>query len=298
MGLDVRREAFDYDPDFCAVLKQFTGKERDAESGLDWFAGPPNASNDPDSNDGQQVASIFTTGRYYGSALGRFTSADIPLWDQDPTDPQSWNLYGYVRNNPLVNIDPSGRSCVTLDNGSKSDDGDGKGCTDAGVKPGNANDPSTLNQGQTNAQATAKNPSDLEYAWTISTNEIPRYDPNDVPLPDNARRIFTLAYQQASHDLGCVGLGWAVQGGAIAASAEVIPKGFSAGAKSGTSIASKVLGGGSLGIRVPTPVGTPGTSSFAWRASTNLGRIGGRYLPYIGTAASWAVINSCLSSHP
>jgi len=280
------------------VNQKFTGKERDAESGLDWFSGPLNASNDTNSNDGQPAASIFTTGRYYGSALGRFTSPDIPLWDQDPTDPQSWNLYGYVRNNPLANIDPSGGSCVTLDNGSKSDDGDGKGCTDAGVKPGNADDPSTLNQGQTNAQATAKNPSDVEYAWTISTNEIPRYDPNDVPLPDNARRIFTLAYLQASHDLGCVGMGWAVQGGAMAASAEVIPKGFAAGGKSGTSLASRILGGINIGKSIPTPVGTPGTSSFAWRASANLGRIGGRYLPYVGTAASLAVMNACLSSHP
>ncbi len=30
----------------------------------------------------------------------------------------------------------------------------------------------------------------MEYAWTISTNVIPRYDPNDLPLNDNARRIF------------------------------------------------------------------------------------------------------------
>ena len=29
--------------------------------------------------------------------------------DQDPSDPQSWNLYGYVRNNPLSFVDPTGR---------------------------------------------------------------------------------------------------------------------------------------------------------------------------------------------
>jgi hypothetical protein len=79
---------------------------------------------------------------------------------------------------------------VNLDNGGQSDDGDGQGCAAAGVKPGKATDPSTLNQGQTNVQANGKNPSDLEYLWTISTHQIPRYDPNDLPLNDNARRIF------------------------------------------------------------------------------------------------------------
>lgn len=29
--------------------------------------------------------------------------------DQDPADPQSWNLYSYVRNNPLRFVDPTGK---------------------------------------------------------------------------------------------------------------------------------------------------------------------------------------------
>jgi hypothetical protein len=33
--------------------------------------------------------------------------------DQDPGDPQSWNLYSYVQNNPLTNTDPDGHDCVT-----------------------------------------------------------------------------------------------------------------------------------------------------------------------------------------
>ena len=65
--------------------QKFTGKERDAETGLDYFGA-----------------------RYFSGAQGRFTSADDPFNDQDTSDPQSWNLYGYVRNNPLTSIDPTG----------------------------------------------------------------------------------------------------------------------------------------------------------------------------------------------
>lgn len=43
--------------------------------------------------------------------MGRFMSPDAPV-DQHPADPQSWNLYSYVRNNPLILLDPSGNySC-------------------------------------------------------------------------------------------------------------------------------------------------------------------------------------------
>ncbi len=65
-----------------------TGKERDAESGLDNFGA-----------------------RYYGSNMGRFMSPDDDS-DQESSDPQSWNLYAYVRNNPLTNTDPDGHDCV------------------------------------------------------------------------------------------------------------------------------------------------------------------------------------------
>ena len=46
--------------------------------------------------------------RYYGSSLGRFQSPD-PGKDIDLEDPQSWNKYTYVRNNPVLLTDPDGR---------------------------------------------------------------------------------------------------------------------------------------------------------------------------------------------
>jgi hypothetical protein len=39
---------------------------------------------------------------------GRFTSPDIPFADQYEYDPQSWNLYAFVINNPLKYNDPLG----------------------------------------------------------------------------------------------------------------------------------------------------------------------------------------------
>jgi RHS repeat-associated protein len=69
---------------------KFTGKRRDAESGLDNFGA-----------------------RYNSSSLGRFMTPD---WSAQPvavpfadlSDPQTLNLYTYVRNSPLNRTDPTG----------------------------------------------------------------------------------------------------------------------------------------------------------------------------------------------
>ena len=46
--------------------------------------------------------------------MGRFMSPDDNDNGDysDPSNPQSWNLYSYVRNNPLTNTDPDGHDCV------------------------------------------------------------------------------------------------------------------------------------------------------------------------------------------
>jgi RHS repeat-associated protein len=79
--------------DLAVCTSRYTGKERDAESGLDYFGA-----------------------RYYGSNMGRWMSPDwaakpeaVPYSHLD--NPQSLNLYGYVLNNPLSKPDFDGHGC-------------------------------------------------------------------------------------------------------------------------------------------------------------------------------------------
>ena len=74
---------------------QFTGQERDEESDLDYFGA-----------------------RYFGATLGRFLSADPGNAGARTTNPQSWNGYAYVGNNPLAFIDPLGLFWIRSGDGS------------------------------------------------------------------------------------------------------------------------------------------------------------------------------------
>lgn len=64
---------------------EFTSKERDAESGLDYFGA-----------------------RYMSSAQGRWTSPDPSNLGVDFYLPQTWNRYNYGLNNPLAVADKNG----------------------------------------------------------------------------------------------------------------------------------------------------------------------------------------------
>jgi RHS repeat-associated protein len=71
-------------PAVCA--SRSTGKERDSESGND-----------------------YAVARYFSSQYGRFLTLDpAGLGAVDPANPQSWNRYAYVMNNPLAATDPTG----------------------------------------------------------------------------------------------------------------------------------------------------------------------------------------------
>jgi len=81
----------EWNPQPSGDARKFTGKERDPETGFDYFGA-----------------------RYYGSEMGRFTSVD-PVYTrrENLVDPQRWNRYTYVRNNPLRFTDPDGRVIET-----------------------------------------------------------------------------------------------------------------------------------------------------------------------------------------
>jgi RHS repeat-associated protein len=93
--------------DATANHYKFTGKERDPETGVDYFFA-----------------------RYYSSALGRFLTPD---WSATPMavpyaklgDPQSLNLYSYVENNPITGIDPDGHMIIGQFNTWHPDEGSG-----------------------------------------------------------------------------------------------------------------------------------------------------------------------------
>lgn len=108
---------YDCSVQLALLAYKFTGKERDAESGLDNFGA-----------------------RYNSSQYGRFMTPD---WAAKPTtvpyaefgDPQSLNLYSYVRNNPLTRFDSDGHCADHYKDGSCKVNVDPK-TGDAGAKAG------------------------------------------------------------------------------------------------------------------------------------------------------------------
>ena len=82
-GIAGRSGQFGADDNVC---QKFTAKERDSETGLDYFGA-----------------------RYYGSELGRFTSPDPKLTADAFDNPQAWNKYAHTGNNPLRYTDPDGK---------------------------------------------------------------------------------------------------------------------------------------------------------------------------------------------
>jgi RHS repeat-associated protein len=75
-----------------ATEHHFTGKERDTESGNDYFGA-----------------------RYYASSMGRFMSPDPTFLNiRKVFNPQRWNLYSYSLNDPLGHFDPDGEEAIAV----------------------------------------------------------------------------------------------------------------------------------------------------------------------------------------
>jgi RHS repeat-associated protein len=78
------------------------------------ISGPPDASFTGQNPDTVSTLYDFTF-REYSPSQGRWISPDpAGLSAVDPTNPQSWNRYAYVLNNPLIAIDPLGLDCIYL----------------------------------------------------------------------------------------------------------------------------------------------------------------------------------------
>ncbi|MGH7802413.1 MAG: RHS repeat-associated core domain-containing protein, partial [Thermodesulfobacteriota bacterium] len=79
----------DPNSDFLSNTHEYTAKEIDEDTGLYYYGA-----------------------RYYKPSIGRFMSVDPA--GGDITEPQSWNRYAYVQNNPFKYIDPNGEAAVNV----------------------------------------------------------------------------------------------------------------------------------------------------------------------------------------
>jgi RHS repeat-associated protein len=197
----------------------FTTYERDAESGND-----------------------YAMARYYINRLGRFNTLDpAGLGSVDISNPQTWNAYTYVLNDPINLVDPTGLDCAYLnDAGDAVEDyevGEGEGvCVNTGgyyfsqtIDPFDLNfddnsnwvwDPGTnsyacagdacgmdsLNAFVASGPGTASVNCDLSCQAQNATQQNYLNNVQQVqrtPTPQDYLRTINLAGMEADHDLGC-----------------------------------------------------------------------------------------------
>lgn len=280
-----------------------------------------------------------TDAREYHPTQGRWISPD-PLGMQagDPSNPQSWNLYAYVINNPLVASDPDGLDCVYLND------------TGTGVEAGGIDQNSDVNEcashhgywipGTVVPSSLMFDPDNDTIGAISNVNGFLEFTASyngqfgnqqqsvglgtaDTPVdafvftaPDDlsprARAIFQLAYLETAHDLGCAGLGFAAgDAGAAFFKAGQPVAGIKRFRTPGTTVGPSPISQALRetfpqrvpgGIQIPTPVGGPGTGTpFRIARTASVGAAIGRYAPFVGvatTAYGLYKLNSCLNTKP
>jgi RHS repeat-associated protein len=88
---------YESQPPASTTRQRFVGYERDNETNLD-----------------------FAQARYFSNVQGRFTSTDPLMASATVYEPQSWNRYTYVQNNPCKKIDPTGMTEVSAEDCAKN----------------------------------------------------------------------------------------------------------------------------------------------------------------------------------
>jgi RHS repeat-associated protein len=190
--------------DTCDSHFKFTGKERDPESGLDNFGA-----------------------RYNGSNVGRFMSPD---WSASPMgvpyarfgDPQTLNLYAYVRNNPLGHADSDGHCpwCELLE-----------GLSPAGI----AIAAETLTIGAVKAYYTHKELQGIQESYNAELTEL-----NEWAVDPNAHAFDSVDINSIAHGLQLDAQKLDITGTQLAA--ELVSLASSAQSNGATSEATSTLG--------------------------------------------------------
>jgi RHS repeat-associated protein len=103
--------------DFLPFGRMLTGSDHSRSSVGCYPSSPTSYTSDlSEKFTGQQRDEIqldYFQARYLSAAQGRFSTADTLMARSEwLSDPQRWNLYSYVRNNPLKYTDPTGEDLV------------------------------------------------------------------------------------------------------------------------------------------------------------------------------------------
>jgi RHS repeat-associated protein len=155
------------------------GKERDSESGNDYFGA-----------------------RYYASSMGRFMSPDwsaraepVPYAKMD--DPQSLNLYAYVMNNPFSRVDADGHMWDSLLSIGCSPNGGAEWCTNPAEATEAAQNGGDVNYPQPPPEAQKQNSQAVStvYNETGGLKPDPSSDPNSAAHLQTARQNVAHVYK-------------------------------------------------------------------------------------------------------